>query len=1506
MHAERDHVVRFVFPRLREELLKRRIHLVDVDLRWGVTSEQDSLQVCKEIIDECRPRFLCMLGGRYGWTPPGRDESITAAEVRHGVLDRFGQHGYAFFYFRDPRVTETIPEEAARSGGFREFPQPDEIAQLGPREAEKIARWRSVKLRLLKRAIGRAGLQPFVYPAKWNDQERRMVGLEAFGQRVYDDLLHSIDDEFGAQPAAQFDEFAEENAAMEAFVEERGERFVLGNREPVLEELLAHAGATGGNGYMCLTGAPGSGKSALLAHLYRYLTTAHASSLRSPAYSLSPPASSLQPPASSLEPSLVIPHFVGASPGSTDVRRTLRRLCHELKAGCPDITADIPDDPEKLRVAFRDFLRQACARRRVVILLDAVNQFDAVSHSAGLHWLPQDLPESARVILSLQSAARSDVRSPALMRSHATEPPEGGTTNPALDELRRRRNPPKEVELRPLTADDGEAIIKEFLHRYRKTMTDTQRAALLSKADAGTPLYLLASLEELRTLGAFEEITRRIAELPPTTHDLFAWILERLENDEGFRDPAGRRVAHELVSRFAALLGASRYGLSQRELADLLAPGDADADPPIEPDPQGNIAALLHLLRPYLMRRGELLDFHHGQFREAVEAEYLKMDNQRLTAHRALAEYLEDHWRRPDRHAVGELPHHQIQGQMCSELALTLSDLQFVAMKCSFGMHYDLQMDYRAALAVMPEGTGISRLLDFSKAYSQEMLHLIVFADHGGSMPFAHFLFQQLRNRIWRNTEGRLDLASENQVLPNLVLLHRRPTRSSRFLRRVEGDAGTSFRRFDGTVRFSPDGGSLFVAVIRQEVLCIDPDSGRELFTLHCVGRAVALDFSPDGDRLVVGGDMGRGNTGGFVQVFDLGSRESAALVELEVPVYTLVVTGIGEVFTGSCSLVHVLDLDTMQVKRTWNPYDCHMVSAIAVNRQRTLLATGEMLPDDDDDHGSRISIWDAATMKLRGEIHGPKYGINSLAFSDLEGILVSGSCHLNNGVVAWHWQLPGTEIDDMLLSAEHRQLAFELLQVSGRDQQVQNGRIISTLETADTVNGIVCFPQSSWIVAVEGSHAQTSDAINVFNIFGSQPGNVGKICGHATVPVAVDIDCRGRWVATLHAKGEVIIWPADGLKEIEPRVPPRTLSEHFADRTCRYVLSVEDDTPRFVHITDTETGTNILSGLRIPCHKAGLVPTGEHFVRFYWNQLPMDPYFGSDGTAAGRQWFESFLSTTPVCCTLHPLANLAVSRNRAKGLPGGYGLIEILDSGEELSRKWTFSPGTRAFDICFSRDGAWGATVVDSQAMPVHIFCFSPQTGESRTCAIPQEIEPDFLIFDRDGSLCLIGVANNEKIIACFDITGSNTKGHNGMYRGFGNADQFTSGPLPIDRNRFVAVRGNNEIVCFESRPGQQDSDRGGIFRKVSEVRTHKHTWAIFALSATEDGNVLVISDGYPSISVLALPSFRRVLWRPMDQVSPDIFLNQSETRLLAIGKLADLDGLHYSVMEFPASPNG
>ena len=375
MQSERDWLVRFVLPKLRQELLQRRIHLVDVDLRWGVTSEQDALSVCREVVDECRPRFLCMLGGRYGWVPPGKTRSITADEVHYGVLGRdLASRGFAYFYFRDPSATAAMVEAAP--GEFRE--------PAGNHGAGALAE--------LKTAITEAGLQPFIYRAQWDDQSRRLIGLKEFGDRVYADLKHSIDQEFGPTTGEKPDEFTEENAAMEAFIEERVQRFVLGSRQPVWNELRQHAESTGGNGYLCLTGEAGSGKSALLAHFYRALTGWPQRSAES--------AKTLATPAPfGGQPALVICHLVGAGPGSTDVRRTLRRLCHELVTGT-ELTAEIPEDPEKLRVAFLEILQQASAKKRVVILLDAINQFDATTQLAGWSLLPEELPATARIILS--------------------------------------------------------------------------------------------------------------------------------------------------------------------------------------------------------------------------------------------------------------------------------------------------------------------------------------------------------------------------------------------------------------------------------------------------------------------------------------------------------------------------------------------------------------------------------------------------------------------------------------------------------------------------------------------------------------------------------------------------------------------------------------------------------------------------------------------------------------------------------------------------------------------------------------------------------------------------------------------------------------------------------------------------------------------------------------------------------------------------------------------------
>ena len=202
MQAERDHLVRFVFPRLREELLPRRIHLVNVNLRWGVTTRTPSRSVVTSWTNAGRAFSACW-AGRYGWVPPGKDRSITADEVHYGVLDRIGQHGYAFFYFRHGAVTERMDQ--SDPGSARE---PKGSAKAG-------------KLASLKRDLHRLH-RAFVYHPSWNPAERRLLDLQAFGNRVERDILASVEAKFGEKPAAKLERIRarERSHGMEAFAEE--------------------------------------------------------------------------------------------------------------------------------------------------------------------------------------------------------------------------------------------------------------------------------------------------------------------------------------------------------------------------------------------------------------------------------------------------------------------------------------------------------------------------------------------------------------------------------------------------------------------------------------------------------------------------------------------------------------------------------------------------------------------------------------------------------------------------------------------------------------------------------------------------------------------------------------------------------------------------------------------------------------------------------------------------------------------------------------------------------------------------------------------------------------------------------------------------------------------------------------------------------------------------------------------------------------------------------------
>lgn len=362
MKAERDHLVKFVFPQLRRLCEERGVGWGEVDLRWGITDEQAAegavLPICLEEINRCRPYFICMLGERYGWVPDAvpdelveqqpwleehKERSVTHLEVLHGVLNNPEMAAHAFFYFRDPRYLDRIPQDA----DLRDFVCEDDASEE--------------KLRILKQQIRDSGLPV-----------REYAGPEGLDDLVLSDLLKAIESRF--PPGSEPTPLERESAAHEAFARDRARAYI--GRQAYYDQLDDHIES--GAPPLVVLGESGSGKSALLANWALRHRKNHPKDL-------------------------VLMHFLGASSQASDRDDMLRRLIGEL-AQHTGVEKETPKDAAELPATFEKLLIASSTAAesdgyRTIIVLDGLNQIEDREGARELTWLPID-SHAVRVLLS--------------------------------------------------------------------------------------------------------------------------------------------------------------------------------------------------------------------------------------------------------------------------------------------------------------------------------------------------------------------------------------------------------------------------------------------------------------------------------------------------------------------------------------------------------------------------------------------------------------------------------------------------------------------------------------------------------------------------------------------------------------------------------------------------------------------------------------------------------------------------------------------------------------------------------------------------------------------------------------------------------------------------------------------------------------------------------------------------------------------------------------------------
>ena len=747
MHAERDHLVTVVFPELRERCERLGLEFFDVDLRWGVPEKgvdgesANSWEYCRKWINEAKPFFVCLLGQRYGWEPEPEQlkdpedrarqleqkRSITDMEVHH-ALENDVHSRRCYFYLR----------QAQAPAAATEFVDPPPLL---------------VKLDALKARVETCGRPVWHYPCRWTGSG--FTDMEAFGKKILENLWSGIlrdpryvskdvwqqvlgckpeeDERYTDETKPVPEDIADkliplakpppkgpleaEREQMAAFAASRL-RWFQGRRKE-LDQLTAFIRDPAEDNLPRLAvvaAAPGQGKSALMAKLWEELQ----------GRALGPSSAASDDRRVEDNAPYLISHFVGATEQSSTSYNLVKRLLDELDASgiaFPERPAPEGQAKDEPKLDFNSLCQRLSERlgdyageRRIVILLDALNQLDD-GHELG--WLPHRLGRSVRIVVSCidetnphpgplpESEGANPSPSPpsgerAGVRGHSDELTPSQKVFAALTS---RHPQPLSIPLGGISRDDVRTIVTAYFAEYCKELDPPHVDAICDERklpQARNPLYLLVMLAELRTLGGNEmnkivpELIANMAIEHPDTVSLFAWVLQRMEAAEGF--------GKEAVQAWCLYLALGRVGMASRELADLLARK-------LGADATATAQRTERALRRYLQRRGETLDFFHGQLRQAVMECYGKEAKETHLGHRESAEYFrsladpyqDKQWKGEHQRPFNEIAFHLTGAQHWDDLCDYLTDFRCLDVRIRAGQVIAVVTDQRAALAALPE-----------------------------------------------------------------------------------------------------------------------------------------------------------------------------------------------------------------------------------------------------------------------------------------------------------------------------------------------------------------------------------------------------------------------------------------------------------------------------------------------------------------------------------------------------------------------------------------------------------------------------------------------------------------------------------------------------------------------------------------------------------------------------------------------------------------------------------
>ena len=367
---------------------------------------------------------------------------------------------------------------------------------------------------------------------------------------------------------------------------------------------------------------------------------------------------------------------------------------------------------------FHRCLSASTANRPLVLFIDSLDQLSDQNHerSDPWRWLPTDskLMPHTTVVVSVLPDTKYGV----------------------FQAIRARLSVEWLLEIGGIGPLEALSVLTQWVANQRRQLQEEQLRSLehqLREAQSVTMLHLRLIHDRVIKWRSYDAPQT----LPSTVAGLIGIIFDDLERLHGKR----------LVAEIMGLLSASRCGLSEVNLLDLVT-GNDDVlgrkgqkgsvleyhDPPIRRLPPLVFSRLRRDLGDYIVERGEngvvVLNLYHRQFWEAVSSRYYADQETRLRLQRALSDYfsgrlaatfpdrqIETHPLRfppgegmeglglPNRQKIKELGSALKGSRRHGELAQLLCDLRYIEAVFESGQSYaeDLLVDFSDCLVTLNE-----------------------------------------------------------------------------------------------------------------------------------------------------------------------------------------------------------------------------------------------------------------------------------------------------------------------------------------------------------------------------------------------------------------------------------------------------------------------------------------------------------------------------------------------------------------------------------------------------------------------------------------------------------------------------------------------------------------------------------------------------------------------------------------------------------------------------------